>query len=127
MKNRDQGSLQLVPLCHQSGFSFLTAVASCLCLHPSVTDIARFSSFSGCNNSAELITVRLPSNMSNGRSFLKSAYARQANIKRISSSLSCRLFWRDVLTFEVLLSSAYKPTRQGGTKHDPFSITHSDM
>ena len=29
--------------------------------------------------------------------------------------------------FEVLLSSAYKPTRQGGTKHDQLSITHSDM
>ena len=31
------------------------------------------------------------------------------------------------LRFEVLLSSAYKPTRQGGTKHDQLSITHSDM
>ena len=127
MKNRDQGSLQLVPLCHQSGFSFLTAVASCPCLHPSVTDIARFSSFSGCNKSAEVITVGFHSNMFNGRSSLKSAYSLQANIKRISPSLSCRLFWRDVLTFEVLLSSAYKPTRQGGTKRDPLSITHSDM
>ena len=91
MKNRDQRSLQLVPLCHQSSFSFLTAVASCLCLRPSITNLARFSTFSGCNNSAELITVGFPSNMFSGRSFLKSTYARQANIKRISLSLSLSL------------------------------------
>ena len=34
---------------------------------------------------------------------------------------------RERLKFEVLLSSAYKPTRQGGTKHDQLSTTHSDM
>ena len=29
---------------------------------------------------------------------------------------------RDFSHFDVLLSSAYKPTRQGGTKHDQLSI-----
>ena len=30
-------------------------------------------------------------------------------------------------SLKFLLSSAYKPTRQGGTKHDQLSTTHSDM
>ena len=34
---------------------------------------------------------------------------------------------RDVLTFDVLLSSANKLTRQGVTKKDQLSITHNDM
>ena len=49
---------------------------------------------------------------------------RKRSIKKYQGGLEReRRLWR----FVVLLSSAYKPTKQDGTKHDQLFITHSDM